>query len=53
MRKIFVLGSINIDNVAYTKVMPSPGITVEGDSFISNIGGKGAISSLPKLEEVL
>lgn len=42
MRKIFVLGSINIDNVAYTKVMPSPGITVEGDSFISNIGGKGA-----------
>ena len=42
MRKILVLGSINIDNVAYTKVMPEPGITVEGDSFISNIGGKGA-----------
>ena len=42
MRKILVLGSINIDNVAYTKVMPQPGITVEGDSFISNIVGKGA-----------
>lgn len=42
MKKIFVLGSINIDNVAYTKVLPQPGITVEGDSFLSNIGGKGA-----------
>ena len=42
MRKILVLGSINIDNVAYTKVIPVPGITVEGDSFLSNIGGKGA-----------
>ena len=42
MSKIIVFGSINIDNVAYTKVLPEPGITVEGDSFISNIGGKGA-----------
>ena len=42
MKKVFVLGSINIDNVAYTRVLPQPGITVEGDSFLSNIGGKGA-----------
>ncbi len=42
MSKIVVFGSINIDNVAYTKVLPEPGITVEGDSFFSNIGGKGA-----------
>ena len=42
MRKVFVLGSINIDNVVYTRVLPQPGITVEGDSFLSNIGGKGA-----------
>ena len=42
MKKVFVLGSINIDNVVYTRVLPQPGITVEGDSFLSNIGGKGA-----------
>lgn len=42
MNKIFVFGSINIDNIAYTKVMPQPGITVQGESFISNLGGKGA-----------
>ena len=42
MSRILVLGSINIDNVAYTKVLPQPGITVQGDSFLSNIGGKGA-----------
>lgn len=42
MNRIFVFGSINIDNVAYTKVMPQPGITVQGESFISNLGGKGA-----------
>ena len=42
MSKIIVFGSINIDNVVYTRTLPQPGITVEGDSFISNIGGKGA-----------
>ena len=42
MSRILVLGSINIDNVAYTKVLPQPGITVQGDSFLMNIGGKGA-----------
>ena len=42
MKKIIVIGSVNIDNVIYTKVMPSGGITTEGESFLSNIGGKGA-----------
>ena len=42
MSKIIVFGSINIDNVVYTRNLPQPGVTVEGDSFISNIGGKGA-----------
>ncbi len=42
MSRILVLGSINIDNVAYTKALPQPGITVQGDSFLMNIGGKGA-----------
>lgn len=42
MSKILVLGSINIDNVAYTRQLPEPGITVRGDYFLSNIGGKGA-----------
>ena len=42
MSRILVLGSINIDNVAYTKILPQPGITVQGDSFLMNIGGKGA-----------
>lgn len=42
MGKILVIGSISIDNVVYTKVLPSPGTTVIGESFISNVGGKGA-----------
>ena len=40
--KILVIGSINVDNVFYTKNMPEPGKSVFGDSFLSNIGGKGA-----------
>ena len=40
--KILVIGSINIDNVFYTKHMPEAGKSVFGDSFLSNIGGKGA-----------
>ena len=43
MSKILVIGSLSIDNVTYTKVLPGPGTTVFGESFLSNIGGKGAI----------
>ena len=42
MKKILVIGSISIDNVTYTSVLPEPGTTVYGESFLSNIGGKGA-----------
>lgn len=42
MSKILVIGSLSIDNVTYTKVLPSPGTTVFGESFLSNVGGKGA-----------
>lgn len=42
MKKILVIGSISIDNVTYTNVLPQPGMTVYGESFLSNIGGKGA-----------
>lgn len=42
MKKILVIGSISIDNVVYTKTLPIPGTTVMGESFISNVGGKGA-----------
>ena len=42
MKKIIVIGSINVDNVMYTSNMPVPGMTVYGDSFLSNVGGKGA-----------
>lgn len=42
MDKILVIGSISVDNVTYTKVLPQPGTTVIGENFLSNIGGKGA-----------
>ena len=42
MKKIIVIGSISIDNVTFTSVLPTPGTTVYGESFLSNIGGKGA-----------
>lgn len=42
MKKIIVIGSINVDNVMYTNNMAVPGMTVYGESFLSNVGGKGA-----------
>ena len=42
MKKVLVIGSISIDNVTYTSVLPGPGTTVFGEAFLSNIGGKGA-----------
>ena len=41
-KKIFVMGSITIDHTVFTKVMPLPGVTGKADSFIKNVGGKGA-----------
>ena len=41
-RKVLVVGSISIDNTIYTKVLPSAGTTTIADSYITNVGGKGA-----------
>ncbi|MDD3348317.1 MAG: ribokinase [Bacilli bacterium] len=42
MKKIFVLGSLNIDLSIGCDYFPIPGETVIGRDFISNPGGKGA-----------
>ena len=39
---IYVLGSINVDLVMYTKYLPEPGETLVGEEFYVNLGGKGA-----------
>ncbi len=39
---IIVLGSINMDLVVRVPRMPSPGETVLGGTFFTNLGGKGA-----------
>ena len=41
-KPILVVGSIAIDNTVYTKHLPTAGTTTLADSYISNIGGKGA-----------
>ena len=45
-KRIAVIGSLNIDNVTYTNNPPTPGKTVFGESFVSNLGGKGANQAL-------
>jgi len=40
--KICVIGSSNIDQIAYTKNIPTDGETLFGDSFQMGFGGKGA-----------
>ncbi|MFA5660331.1 MAG: ribokinase [Bacilli bacterium] len=42
MKKVFVIGSLNMDLVVHTDTFPRSGETVLGDSFFSNSGGKGA-----------
>jgi ribokinase len=42
MKKIAVVGSINIDYVVETSVLPKTGETVLGDDFFLSLGGKGA-----------
>lgn len=42
MKKIAVLGSINIDYFVESKVLPKAGETVSGENFFMNFGGKGA-----------
>ncbi len=40
--KIFVVGSLNMDLVIKAPFMPENGMTITGDSFMTNPGGKGA-----------
>ncbi|HEY2916800.1 MAG TPA: ribokinase [Candidatus Limnocylindrales bacterium] len=40
--RVVVVGSCNIDLVAYTARVPGPGETVMGDRFAMGFGGKGA-----------
>ena len=42
MKKVFVLGSINVDYVMAAPRMPQEGETMHGDGFFINGGGKGA-----------
>ncbi|OQC11520.1 MAG: Ribokinase [Tenericutes bacterium ADurb.Bin087] len=42
MKKVIVLGSINMDLVTETKRFPLEGETVIGENFFTNSGGKGA-----------
>ena len=42
MKKIFVMGSLNMDISIDTEIFPKEGETVIGKGFITNPGGKGA-----------
>lgn len=42
MKKVIVLGSINMDLVIGTSLLPKKGETIKGDYFLTNPGGKGA-----------
>ena len=42
MKNILVIGSISIDNTVFTSELSKPGETTIADSYISNVGGKGA-----------
>ena len=41
-RSVLVIGSIAVDNTIFTKKLPVAGMTTIADSFLTNIGGKGA-----------
>ena len=41
-KNILVFGSVCIDNTVFTNVLPNAGTTVKGNSYFSNVGGKGA-----------
>lgn len=40
--KIFVVGSLNMDLVIRAPFMPENGVTISGEGFMTNPGGKGA-----------
>jgi len=40
--KVFVVGSLNMDLVVKAPFMPENGVTIDGEGFMTNPGGKGA-----------
>ena len=40
--KIYVAGSLNMDLVIRAPYMPENGVTISGEGFLTNPGGKGA-----------
>ena len=46
MAKIVIVGSFNMDLVAYLERLPKPGETVHGSRFITGPGGKGSNQSV-------
>lgn len=42
MSKLYVVGSVNMDLVVETDIVPESGVTVTGEGFMTNPGGKGA-----------
>ena len=42
MKKIFIVGSLNMDLTIKTPYIPKAGETITGSDFITNCGGKGA-----------
>ena len=40
--KIFIVGSLNMDLVIRAPFMPENGVTINGEGFMTNPGGKGA-----------
>lgn len=46
MKKIAVVGSVNVDLVFTTDILPNMGETVTGENFYLEVGGKGANQSV-------
>lgn len=42
MKKVTIIGSINVDNIMHIKALPKPGETVAMSAFSQAAGGKGA-----------
>ena len=40
--KIYIAGSLNMDLVIRAPFMPENGVTISGEGFMTNPGGKGA-----------
>ena len=41
-KRILVIGSVAIDTTIFTKELPQAGVTTLADSYMTNVGGKGA-----------